>query len=95
MAKKGQEKGQDDQQNQLDEAVGKTIFLESKVVSLTQEELTGLKAIGKLEEALDHVAGVMATVELIDQKWVQEGLWDLQKGIMCWRRAITQNSLGR
>jgi len=93
MATKKAEKDQDKQQNpetvnesgmELDEVVSKAYLLESEVVSLTQDELERLNAIETLAETLDRVAAVMATEELIDQSWVQEGLWDLQKGIMCW-----------
>lgn len=63
---------------------------------LTQDEIDCMNKIKSLGEELgqlyDYLAGANCQTggHQIDMRWLNEGRTDLQKGIMCWVRAVAQ-----
>lgn len=63
---------------------------------LTQDEIDCMNKIKNLGEELgklyDYLAATNANTanHQIDMCWLNEGRTDLQKGIMCWVRAVAQ-----
>jgi|688.fasta_scaffold12495_12 hypothetical protein len=63
---------------------------------LTQDEIDCMNKIKSLGEELGKLYDYLAVTNAntgnhqIDMRWLNEGRTDLQKGIMCWVRAVAQ-----
>jgi hypothetical protein len=63
---------------------------------LTQDEIDCMNKVKALGEELSKLHDYLAATNVqtgghqIDPRWLAEGRTDLQKGIMCWVRAIAQ-----
>lgn len=63
---------------------------------LTQDEIDCMNKIKNLGEELSKLYDYLAITNAntgnhqIDMRWLNEGRTDLQKGIMCWVRAVAQ-----
>lgn len=63
---------------------------------LTQDEIDCMNKIKVLGEELGKLYDYLAITNAntgnhqIDMRWLNEGRTDLQKGIMCWVRAVAQ-----
>jgi hypothetical protein len=63
---------------------------------LTQDEIDCMNKVKNLGEELGKLYAYLAATNAdtsnhqIDMRWLNEGRTDLQKGIMCWVRAVAQ-----
>jgi len=66
---------------------------------LTQDEIDCMNKIKGLGEELGKLYDYLAITNAntgnhqIDMRWLNEGRTDLQKGIMCWVRAVAQPTI--
>ena len=57
---------------------------------LSEEEIANMNAVKRLGEQLSAMFDLLSAMESTDKRWVAEGRTDMQKGLMCWTRAIAK-----